>query len=68
MLELKQIRENPLKIQESLNRRSQTQEYDLNPILELDRQQRELEMRRTQFQARSNEIGKLIGQKMQGGD
>ena len=67
MLELKQIRENPIQVQQSLNRRSQTQEYDLNPILDLDRQQRELEARRTQFQARSNEIGKLIGQKMQGG-
>jgi seryl-tRNA synthetase len=67
VLDLKQIRENPSQVQESLNRRSQTQEYDLNPILALDRQQRELEARRTQLQARSNEIGKLIGQKMQSG-
>ena len=64
MLDLKQIRENPDAIAERLNRRSTSSEYTLTPILALDQQQRELEASRTQLQARSNEIGKLIGQKM----
>lgn len=67
MLDLKQIRENPDFVRERLNRRSVSNEYDLQPILERDRQQRELESTRTQLQARSNEIGKAIGQKMKGG-
>lgn len=67
MLDLKQIRENPDQIQELLNRRSASNEYDLAPILELDRQRRELEAMRTQLQARSNEIGKLYGQKIKSG-
>ncbi|NES80196.1 MAG: serine--tRNA ligase [Moorea sp. SIO2B7] len=66
MLDLKQIRENSEDIQKQLNLRSAS-EYDLKPILELDQQQRELESTRTQLQARSNEIGKLIGQKMRSG-
>ncbi|PSO64290.1 MAG: serine--tRNA ligase [Cyanobacteria bacterium QS_7_48_42] len=65
MLELKQIRESPELVQTRLQRRSA--EYDLKPILELNRQQQELESARTRLQARSNEIGKLIGQKMQAG-
>ncbi|NEP09724.1 MAG: serine--tRNA ligase [Symploca sp. SIO2C1] len=66
MLDLKQIRQNPQTIQELLDRRGAGQ-YDLNPILELNRRQRELETSRTQLQARSNEIGKLIGQKIKAG-
>ncbi|NEO68756.1 serine--tRNA ligase [Moorena sp. SIO3H5] len=66
MLDLKQIRENPQKVQELLDRRSINQ-YDLQPILELNQRQRELETSRTQLQARSNEIGKLIGQKIKSG-
>lgn len=66
MLDLKQIRENPQSIQEQLDRRGAGQ-YDLQPILELNQRQRELEAARTQLQARSNEIGKLIGQKIKGG-
>lgn len=65
MLDLKQIRENPEHVQARLNRRGGG--YDLTPILELDRQQRELEGRRSQLQARSNEIGKEVGQKMKSG-
>jgi seryl-tRNA synthetase len=64
VLDLKQIRENPASIQAQLNRRSATAEYDLSPLLDLDRQQRQLEVQRTELQSRSNEIGKLIGQKM----
>ncbi len=67
MLDIKQIRETPELIQEKLNQRSASQEYDLEPILSLDRQQRELELTRSQLQARSNEIGKLVGQKMRAG-
>lgn len=65
MLDLKQIRENQEWVQQRLNRRSS--QYDLQPLLDLDRQQRELESKRTQLQTRSNEIGKLIGQKIKAG-
>ncbi|MBE9210299.1 serine--tRNA ligase [Nostoc sp. LEGE 06077] len=65
MLDIKQIRENPQLVQERLNSRSGN--YDIQPILGLDKQQRELEMNRSQLQARSNEIGKLVGQKMKSG-
>ena len=66
MLDLKQIRENPQSVQERLNQRGVGQ-YDLQPILELDQQQREIEAKRSHLQARSNEIGKLVGQKMKSG-
>lgn len=65
MLDLKQIRENPQAVQELLNRRNAA--YDLTPIVELDQQQKEIEVKRTQLQARSNEIGKLVGQKIKSG-
>ncbi len=65
MLDIKQIRENPQLVQERLNSRSG--KYDIEPILQLDRQQRELEGTRSQLQARSNEIGKLVGQKLKSG-
>ncbi|MDV2991050.1 MAG: Serine--tRNA ligase [Chroococcidiopsis sp. SAG 2025] len=64
MLDIKQIRENPQAVQERLQRRG---DYDLQPLLELDRQQRDLEQARSQLQARSNEIGKLVGQKIKSG-
>ncbi|WP_416668273.1 serine--tRNA ligase [Egbenema bharatensis] len=64
MIDLKQLRENPDAFQASLSKRG---EFDLSPILELDRQQRELEVERSQLQARSNEIGKQVGQKMKSG-
>ncbi|HIK56542.1 MAG TPA: serine--tRNA ligase [Synechococcales cyanobacterium M55_K2018_004] len=65
MIDLKQIRENPEQVQAQLNLRGDG--YDLQPILALDKQQRELEVGRSQLQARSNEIGKLVGQKMKAG-
>lgn len=65
VLDIKQIRENPQLIQERLNSRSG--KYDLEPILQLDKQQRELEGTRSQLQARSNEIGKIVGQKIKSG-
>ncbi len=64
MLDIKQIRENPQAVQERLNRRSN---YDIQKILQLDQQQRELEGKRSQLQARSNAIGKLVGQKIKAG-
>lgn len=65
MLDIKQIRENPQLIQTKLNARSG--QYDIEPILKLDQKQRDLELIRSQLQARSNEIGKLIGQKVKSG-
>lgn len=65
MLDIKLIRDNPQAVREQLARRGDT--YDLNAIEALDRQRRELETERSQLQARSNEIGKAIGQKMKSG-
>ncbi len=65
MLDLKLIRENPQAVQESLSLRGGN--YEIEPILQLDKQQRELEGKRSQLQARSNEIAKLIGQKRKAG-
>jgi seryl-tRNA synthetase len=64
VLDIKQIRENPQAVQERLQHRG---DYDLQPLLELDKQQRELEQARSQLQARSNEIGKIVGQKIKSG-
>ena len=61
MLDIKQIRENPQAVQERLNSRGN---YDIQHLLQLDAKQRELEGTRSQLQARSNEIGKLVGQKI----
>ena len=63
MLDIRQIRENPELVQTKLDLRG-VDVYDIQPILALDRQQRELESTRSQLQARSNEIGKLVGQRM----
>lgn len=65
MLDLKLIRENPQAVQDSLNLRGGN--YEIEPIVQLDKQQRELEGKRSQLQARSNEIAKLIGQKRKSG-
>ncbi|MEL7524028.1 MAG: serine--tRNA ligase, partial [Cyanobacteria bacterium J06553_1] len=65
MLDLKLIRNNPEQVQASLDRRHGN--YKIQPIVELDRAARELETNRSQLSARSNEIGKLIGQKIGSG-
>ena len=65
MLDIKQIRENPKLVQEKLNTRSG--KYEIQPILDLSQQQRELEVKRNELQARSNEIGKLVGHKVKSG-
>lgn len=64
MLDLKQLRENPQRFIGSLSRRGT---YDLQPILEIDRQQRELELKRSQLQAHSNAIGKQVGERIRAG-
>ena len=64
MLDLKQIRENPTDVQAALARRG---DYDLNRLQELDQQQRKLGTERSELQARSNEIGKKVGQAIKSG-
>ena len=64
MIDLKQLREHPDQFRQRLQHRG---DYDLQPILALDRQRRQLETERSQLQARSNEIGKTIGQRMKAG-
>jgi seryl-tRNA synthetase len=66
VLDIKKIRENASEIQAKLDRRGAGQ-YNLQEVVELDKKQRELEVKRSQFQSRSNEIGKLVGQKVKGG-
>ncbi|BAY97061.1 seryl-tRNA synthetase [Tolypothrix tenuis PCC 7101] len=65
VLDIKQIRENPQLVEERLNSRSG--KYDIQAILQLDQKQRELEVTRNQLQARSNEVGKIVGQKIKSG-
>ncbi|NJL78980.1 MAG: serine--tRNA ligase [Richelia sp. RM2_1_2] len=65
MLDIKQIRENPQLVQEKLKNRGDN--YDIQPIVDLNQRQRQLETTRSQLQARSNEIGKLVGQKIKSG-
>lgn len=64
MLDLRQIRDNPDTVQAALSRRG---DYDLSPLLELDRQRRALETMRSQLQAQSNDIGKQVGQAIKAG-
>ncbi|NJL63278.1 MAG: serine--tRNA ligase [Methylacidiphilales bacterium] len=65
MLDIKQIRENPELIQQRLATRGD--KYNIQPILELNQKQRELEATRSQLQARGNEIAALIPQKIKAG-
>jgi seryl-tRNA synthetase len=65
MLDLKRLRDNPDLVQQKLNSRNGS--YDISPIVALDRDRRELEQQRSALQARSNEVGKLVGQKMKSG-
>ncbi|KGF73362.1 seryl-tRNA synthetase [Neosynechococcus sphagnicola sy1] len=64
MLDLKQLREHPDVVQKRLNCRG---DYPIQPLLDLDRQQRDLEKERTQLQARGNEIGKRVAQEIKAG-
>jgi seryl-tRNA synthetase len=65
VLDLKLLRDNPNLVQQKLN--SRNADFDIQPILSLDQQRRELEQQRSALQARSNEVGKLVGQKMKSG-
>jgi seryl-tRNA synthetase len=65
VLDIKQIRENPQLVQERLSGRGD--KYNIQPILDFDRQQRELEVTRSQLQARSNEIADSIPKKIKTG-
>jgi len=65
MLDLKQIRENPEEVQKRLDSRGGS--YDIAPILQLNQQQKALELERSSLQGRGNEIGKLVGQKVKSG-
>ncbi len=65
MLDLKQIREQPEFVGDRLAQRSG--DYDLAALLDLDRQQRDLVAQCNHLQARSNEIGKAIPQKIKAG-
>jgi seryl-tRNA synthetase len=64
VLDLKQIRENPTDVQAALAKRG---DYDLSRLQELDQQQRKLGTERSELQARSNEIGKQVGQAIKSG-
>jgi seryl-tRNA synthetase len=64
VIDLKQLRDHPQEVSQRLKLRG---DYDLEPILALDRQRRDLETQRSQLQARSNEIGKIVGQRMKAG-
>ena len=75
MLDIKQIRDNLRFVEDKLNTRSGMSEYGINEkqqqlfktklesILKWDKEQRDFEKIRTEQNARSNEISKLIGQK-----
>ncbi len=62
MLDIKKIRENPSAVQAQLDRRHG--DHQLQPLVELDQQQRSIELKRSELQARSNEIGKAVGNLM----
>ena len=64
MIDLKRLRDQPEACQAQLATRGN---YDLQPILDLDQQQREIEQTRSQLQARSNEIGKEVGLSIKNG-
>ena len=64
MLDIKLIRKQTAIVQEAIGKKG---EYDLRPLLNLDSQQREIEKTRSELQAKSNEVGKSVGQKIRNG-
>ncbi len=64
MLDIKLIRDKTAQVQAALGQRGS---YDLQPLLALDAQQREIEKERSDLQAQSNEVGKSVGQKIREG-
>jgi seryl-tRNA synthetase len=65
MLDIKKIRENSAAVQSQLDRRHG--DHNLQALVELDQQQRSIELRRSELQARSNEIGKTVGERLRTG-
>jgi seryl-tRNA synthetase len=65
MLDIKKIRENPSVVQAQLDRRHG--DHTVQALVELDKQQRSIELQRSELQARSNEIGKTVGEQMRAG-
>jgi seryl-tRNA synthetase len=65
VLDLRLLRENPDRVQQQLDTRNGT--YSIAPIVDADRQCRELEQQRSALQAKSNEVGKQVGQMMKSG-
>ncbi len=64
MLDIKLIRNQTAQVQAALAKRG---DYDLQPLLDLDAQQRQVEKQRSDLQAQGNEVGKLVGQKIRQG-
>jgi seryl-tRNA synthetase len=64
VIDLRQLREDPQQFATRLKLRG---DYDIEPLLALDRQQRDIEEVRSQLQARSNQIGKAVGDQMKAG-
>lgn len=64
VLDIKLIRDNPQAVQDRLNLRG---DYDLQPLLALEEKRRSLEQERIRLETRSNEIGKLVGEKIKSG-
>jgi seryl-tRNA synthetase len=64
VLDIKLIRNQTAQVQSALEKKGS---YDLQPLLNLDAQQRSLEQTRSELQAQSNEIGKAVGQKIREG-
>ncbi len=64
MLDIKLIRNQTEQVQTALAKKGS---YDLQPLLDLDSQQREIEKKRSDLQAKSNEVGKSVGQKIREG-
>jgi seryl-tRNA synthetase len=65
VLDLRLLREHPDRVQQQLDTRNGT--YSIAPIVERDRQCRELEQQRSALQAKSNEVGKQVGQMIKSG-
>ncbi len=64
MLDIKLIRNQTAQVQAALDKKGA---YDLQPLLDLDARQREIEKKRSDLQAKSNEVGKSVGQKIREG-
>ncbi len=64
MLDIKLIRNQTAQVQAALGKKGI---YDLQPLLDLDTRQREIEKKRSDLQAQSNDVGKSVGQKIREG-